>query len=177
MPWPKYGIQNTSHKQNMVINRTYTQSKYVDPTWSFSNLVRWTESKRMTTVAKSCASFCCQPSMKTANDEAVWQWRLSSEELGEPRFQLPLRWLAPPRLQEPRSLRRQTRPHNPSSLLASSMPAAKHAGSRAPPREMQSPACRGRRRMFQRGGSSIRLADSARWGASTFTVSAWCAIV
>jgi hypothetical protein len=62
-------------------------------------------------------------------------------------------------------------PPDPSSLPACSMPAAKHAGSRAPPRETQSPARGGRRRMFQRGGSSIRHADSACPGASTFTVS------
>jgi hypothetical protein len=158
--------------QNTVINRTYMQSKYVDSTWFFSDLVRWIESKRMTTTAKSCSSFCRQPTTKTADDEAVWRWRLSSEEMGEPRLQLPLRRLAPTRLQEPRLVHRQTRPRNPSSLPSSSMSAAKHAGSRAPPRETQSPARGGRRRMFQRGGSSIHRADSARWGASTFTVSA-----
>ena len=124
----------------MVINRTYTQSKYVDPTWFFSDQVRWTESKRMTTVAKSCASFCRQPSTKMEDDEAVWRWRLSSEELGEPRFQLRLRWVTTRRLQEQSSLRRQTRPRKPSSLPPASMPAAKHARLRAPPREMQSPA-------------------------------------
>jgi hypothetical protein len=156
-------IRYTKHIaiQNTVINPTYTQSKYVDPTWFFSDLVRWTESKRKTTTAMSCASFCRQPWTKTADDEAVWRWRLSSEELGEPRFQLRLRWVAPPRLEEPTPLRRQTRSRKPSSLPASSMLAAKHARSRAPPRETQSPARGGRRRKFQRGGCSIRRADTA----------------
>jgi hypothetical protein len=172
-------IRYTKHIaiQNTVINQTYTHSKYVDRTSFFSDLVRWTESKRKTMAATSCASFCRQAWTKSADDEAVWRWRLSSEEPGEPRFQLRLWWVAPPRLQEPTPLRRQTWPRKPSSLPPASMPAVKHAGLRAPPQEKQSPSCGGRRRKFLRGGWSIRRTDSARWGASTFTVSGRHAIV
>jgi hypothetical protein len=53
-----------------------------------------------------------------------------------------------------------------------SMPAAKHAGSRARPREMQSPARGRRRRKFPRGGWWRSSADSALSEASTFRVSA-----
>jgi hypothetical protein len=56
----------------------------------------------------------------------------------------------------------RVRPRKPSSLPPASMPAAKHAGSRARPREMQSPARGRRRRKFPRGGGWIRRADSAR---------------
>jgi hypothetical protein len=153
-------IRYTKHIaiQNTEINPTYTQSKFVDPTWFFSDLVQWTKSKRKTTTATSCASFCRQAWTKMADDEAVWRWRLSSEELGEPRFQLRLRWVAPPRLQQPTPLRRQTRLCKPSSLPPASMPTTKHAGSRAPSRETQSPARGGRRRKF----STRRVVDPSR---------------
>jgi hypothetical protein len=56
----------------------------------------------------------------------------------------------------------RVRPRKPSSLPPASMPAAKHAGSRAWPRKMQSLAHGRRRRKFPRGGGWIRRADSAR---------------
>jgi hypothetical protein len=69
------------------------------------------------------------------------------------------------------------RPRKPSCLPPVSMPAAKHAGSRARPREMQSPARGRRRRKFPHGGWWIRRADSARWAASTFKVSGTSSII
>jgi hypothetical protein len=116
-------------------------------------------------------SFCRQALTKSADDEGVCRWRPFDDELGEPHFQHRLRWVTTRRLQEQSPLRRQTRTCKPSSLPPTSMPAAKHAGSRAPHREMQSSARGGRRRKFPRGGLSIHRTDSARWATSIFRVS------
>jgi hypothetical protein len=170
-------IRYTKHItiQITVINRKYTQWIFIDRTSFFSDLVRWSESKRKTTT--SFASFCRQAWTNSADDEGVCRWRLSGNELGGPRFQLRLRWVATRRLQEQSPLRCQTRPRKPSSLPPASMPAAKHAGSRAQPREMQSLARGRRRRKFPRSGWWIRRADSARWAASTFRVSGTSSIL
>ena len=163
--------------QITVINRKYTQWIFVDRTSFFADLVRWSESKRKTTAATTFASFSHQAWTNSAADEGVCRWRLSGDELGEPRFQLRLRWVATRRLQELSPLRRQTCPRKPSSLPPASMPATKHAGSRARPREMQSPARGRRRRKFPRGGWWIHRVDSARWAASTFRVSGASSII
>jgi hypothetical protein len=155
---------------NTVMNEYYTQWICVDPTSVFVDLPRWTESKRKTTAATSFSSFCRQPWTKSADDEAVCRWRLYGDELGETGLDLRLRWVARPRFEVVRALRRQTRHRTPASRPPASMPAAKHAGSRARPREMQSPARGRRRRKFPGGGwwrSSVDLSE-----ASTFRVSA-----
>jgi hypothetical protein len=172
-------IRYTKHItiQITVINQKYTQWIYVDRTLFFSDLVRWSKSKRKTTAATSFASFCRQAWMNSADDEVVCRWRLSGDELGEPRFQLRLRWVATRRMQELSPLRRQTCPRKPSSLPPASMPATKHAGSRARPREMQSPARGRKRRKFPHGGWWIRRANSARWAPSTFRVSGTSSIL
>jgi hypothetical protein len=102
--------------------------------------------------------------MKSADDEAVCRWRLSGDELGETRLDLRLRWAARPRFEVVRALRRQTRHRTPASRPPASMPAAKHAGSRARPREMQSPARGGGGGSFlaTAGGGVARIAHSRR---------------
>jgi hypothetical protein len=136
------------------------------------DLPRWTESKRKTTVATSFSSFCRQPWTKSADDEAFCRWRLSGDEQGETGLDLRLRWVARPRFEGVRALRRQTRLRMPASRPPASMSATKHAGSRARPREMQSPARGRRRRKFPRGGWCRSSADSALSEASTFRVPA-----
>jgi hypothetical protein len=154
------------------MNQYYTQRICVDRTSVFADLARWTESKRKMTAATSFSSFCRQPWTKSADDEAVCRWRLSGDELGEPRLELRLRWVVRPRIEVVRALRRQTRHRTPASRPPASMPAAKHAGSRARPREMQSLARGRRRRKFPRGDWWRSSADSALSEASTFRVSA-----